>query len=66
MKIDGVMIEDKDKGTFFAFIRQFPGICAQGKTVEEAHEKVNAYFKKFIEKMKDQEVDLADTQIVSM
>lgn len=66
MKIDGVMIEDKINGVFFAFIRQFPGICAQGNSPEEAHQKVNKYFKTYIDRIKDQQVDIDDTKIISM
>lgn len=54
------MIEDNEKGVFFAFVRQFPGICAQGNTPKEAHDKVNAYFKAYIDKIKDKEVSWFD------
>lgn len=66
MKIDGVIIEDSKTGQFFTFIRQFPGICAQGDSVESATIKVNQYFQKYIEKMSNQEVDMDDSQIISM
>lgn len=66
MKIDGIIIKDEVTNTYFTFIRQFPGICAQGGTVKEAEDKINIYFQKFIERMKDENVKMDDSQIVSM
>lgn len=66
MKIHGVMIKDEATGKFFAFVRQFPAVCAQGNSVEEAHAKVNAYWKAFTERMKNQDVQMDDTQITTM
>lgn len=48
MKIDNIIIEDKKTGFYFIFIRQFPGICAQAKTIKEASKKINTYWQKFI------------------
>lgn len=66
MRIEPVIIEDQDKSVFFVFIRQFPAVCAQGQTMEEAAQKVNTYWKKFVDTMKDQEVDLAGKEVISM
>lgn len=52
MKISGVIIRDEQKGKYFAFVEQFPGICAQGNTAKEATTKMNAYFQRFIDEVK--------------
>ena len=61
MKIEGVMIRDKEKGFFFAFVRQFPGVCAQGRTFEEADRKVNTYYQAFIERIKNEKIEMEET-----
>lgn len=66
MKIKGVVIKDEETGKFTAFIRQFPGICAQADSTKEAEVKLQAYYKAFIERMRNQEVDIEDEEIVSM
>lgn len=66
MKIKGVIIKDAESGKLTAFIRQFPGICAQGDSVQEVDTKLNAYFKAFIERIKNEEVDIDESQIASM
>ena len=65
MKIFGVVVKDTESGKFFGFIKQFPGICAQGDTFEQVHVKVNAYFRKFIENM-DKDVEMDESQIESI
>lgn len=64
MKINGVVIRDTKKDKFFAFVEQFPGICAQGNTAKEATDKMNAYFQMFIERVKGKEVKTGDIQVV--
>lgn len=64
MNISGIMINDEKKGVFFAYIKQFPGICAQAETAEEANRKVNHYFKKYIEKMSQTDVEMVEEPIV--
>ncbi|HEX8037528.1 MAG TPA: type II toxin-antitoxin system HicB family antitoxin [Chryseosolibacter sp.] len=66
MKIDSVVIKDKKTGTFFMYVRQFPGICAQGENIQEAQNKVNSYFKAYVERIKDEEVQTDDAAIVTM
>jgi predicted RNase H-like HicB family nuclease len=66
MKIDGVIIKDKETGQFFGFVRQFPGICAQADTVEETDRKVNVYYKAFIDRIKNEQVDMRDEEIATM
>lgn len=57
MKIHGVVIEDKEAGVFFGFVHQFPGICAQGNTIQEVKEKVNKYFQAFKDRINEVEMD---------
>ena len=54
MKIDSVIIKDVATGKFFAFIRQFPCICAQANSIQEVDVKINSYFKSFIDKIKNE------------
>lgn len=54
MKINSVIIKDQKAKIFFGFIRQFPGICAQSDTFEGVREKINKYFKKYVERMKNE------------
>jgi predicted RNase H-like HicB family nuclease len=56
MKIEGVVINDAKAKKYFAFIRQFPGVCAQGDTIEETEAKVNKYFRSFIDRMENEEI----------
>jgi predicted RNase H-like HicB family nuclease len=60
MKIEGIIIKDADKGKWFSFIRQFPGICAQGDTIEEAKTKMNTYFQAYLERMSRSEIDVEE------
>ena len=63
---DAIMIKDKKSGKFFAFVSQFPGICAQGDSFEEASSKVNTYYKTFIEKMRGKDIVTNEDQVLSM
>ncbi len=56
----GIMIKDKKTGKYFGFVRQFPGICAQGDTPQEMHVKVHKFFKSFIDGMKDRDIAMDD------
>lgn len=56
MNIEGVIIKDVNANKYFAFIRQFPGVCAQADTKKEVSFKIEKSFKAFIEKMKKDEI----------
>ena len=66
MKITSVVILDEGKGIFFAYVKQFPGICAQAKSIEEVRKKLNQYFKSFAERMSKQDVELDENSIETL
>ena len=45
-----VYIEDKKKGVIFAYIKDVPAICSQGKTKEEVDKMIDRYFEVFNDK----------------
>lgn len=53
MNISGVIIKDKNDEFYFGFVKQFPAVCAQGDTVKEVNEKINIYWKSFIDRMSE-------------
>jgi predicted RNase H-like HicB family nuclease len=63
MKINGIIIKDAKENVFFAYVKQFPGICAQAGSIEEAQKKINEYFKAFIEKMSHENVEMDTNNI---
>lgn len=66
MKINGVVIEDEAAGKFFVFIEQFPGICAQADSFEEADTKVNTYYQAFIDRIKTQQVSMDKSHVTTI
>jgi hypothetical protein len=63
MKIEGVIINDVKAQKYFAFIKQFPGICAQSDTVEGVQKKIDTYFSSFMDRMTKEKVDFSDETI---
>lgn len=61
--IKGVIIEDKAKNTFFAYVNKFPEVCAQADTAEKAINKVNVYFKAYMERIKNTEIQIGETKV---
>jgi len=51
MKIKGIIINDEKEGKYFAFVDQFPGVCAQADTFDEVKVKVNKNFSAFLDRM---------------
>ena len=51
MRVDIIQIKDIDSDKYFVFIKQFPSVCSQGDTKEDATNKVKSYFKAFINKL---------------
>lgn len=49
--IHGTIIHDTKAQKYFGFIKEFPGVCAQGNTKEETINKINRNWSKFIDKM---------------
>ena len=66
MKFKGVTTFDEKSKKFFVFIQKFPGICAQGNSFEEAHDKVNKYFKAYVERMRSAEVTMDEREVQSI
>lgn len=63
MKIEGVMIRDTKANKFFAFVRQFPGVCAQGDSPQEVDSKIEKNFKAFIKKMQSEKIEFTESEI---
>jgi predicted RNase H-like HicB family nuclease len=63
MEISAVMINDAKSNKYFGFIRQFPGICAQGETQQEVNEKINKFFKAYVERMQQAEIKFTENDI---
>jgi len=51
MKIEAITIHDKEKDVYFSFIKQFPAVCSQAKTVEESMQNVKKYFSPYLKKI---------------
>lgn len=51
MNIEGVIITDEKAKKVFAFVRQFPAVCAQADTEEEVKIKIETNFRHFVEWM---------------
>jgi predicted RNase H-like HicB family nuclease len=63
MQIKGVIIKDKAASTYFGFIKEFPGICAQANTPEEVSIKINVYYQKFIERLNHTPIEFEETSM---
>jgi len=63
MEIQGVMINDAKSNMYFAFISQFPGICAQGKTKEEVDEKIHKYFQSYVDRMQNASIKFTENDV---
>lgn len=61
--INGVIVEDKAKNVFFAYVNKFPEVCAQADTAESAISKVNIYFQAYMEKIKNTDIQIGETKV---
>jgi predicted RNase H-like HicB family nuclease len=52
MQFTPVIIKDVKKDVHFVYFKDFPGICAQGKTLNEAVEKSFSYLEKYIDRQR--------------
>lgn len=66
MKIQGVIIKDSEKGNYFSFIQEFPGVCAQGATIEEAKSKMNTYFQAYLHKVSQMGIEVSGDPVELM
>ena len=48
MKISGVIVKDEETDMFFAYVKQFPGICAQDESIDKVKGKIDAYYNSFM------------------
>jgi len=49
MKMTSIIINDKKANKYVAFMKQFPGVCAQGDSIKEVKGKIKKHFDYFIE-----------------
>ena len=49
MKLTGRILQNEKTGNYTAFIREYPGVIAQGNTVEEVKQKLAKAFLNFID-----------------
>lgn len=43
MKLDGVIIKNTKTNTFTGFVKQYPGVCAQSKSIGDLKSKLDDY-----------------------
>jgi len=65
MNIHGIIIKDEENDKFFAYVKQFPAICAQAESIEAVTEKISTYFKAYMERVANQEIEMTE-DIVTM
>lgn len=57
MKINSIMVHDVKAKKYFAFVKQFPGVCAQGNSKAETVKKINKNWFAFIKKMSEEKIE---------
>ena len=65
MKIEGVIINDKSGNKYFAFVKQFPGVCAQANSIADVQIKLDAHFASFIDRMTKERVEFSNDEITT-
>ncbi len=65
MKIKGIIINDVEAKKYFAFVNQFPGVCAQGDSMKEVKVNIMRNFRYFIERMRNEDMEYTEEQIKS-
>lgn len=63
MKIEAVMINDKKAKKHFAFVKQFPAVCAQGDSIGEVQSKIKTNYISFIERMMNEKVEFTQSEL---
>lgn len=64
MKLEGITVYDQEAGVFFSYVKQFPAICAQGKTLNETHHKLSSYFGSYIDRIKSQNIEMGKVETI--
>lgn len=62
MKIDAVIINDTKAKKYFAFIRQFPGVCAQADSIAEIKIKMEKHFHAFVNRINKEEIQFNEAE----
>lgn len=62
MKIEAVVINDEKAKKYFAFIRQFPGVCAQADSIAEIKIKMEKHFQAFKQRISNQEIQFNEAE----
>ena len=48
MKLNGIIIKNEETEIYTAFVKEYPGILAQGSTIDEVQRKLNRAMDNFI------------------
>ena len=62
MKIKKICIYDQTCQKYFMFIKDFPAVCAQGDTKEEANNKIIDHFNKYFEYMRNKNFEFSEIE----
>ena len=60
MKLTGSILQNEDTGNYTAFITEYPGVLAQGKTIEEVKIKLDKAFQNFIDFSKKRDIQYSE------
>ncbi|GAA0733861.1 hypothetical protein GCM10009430_48400 [Aquimarina litoralis] len=64
MKITGTIIKNEKSGNFIAFINEYPGVLAQGKSEEETKGKLEKAFDNFIDFSKKRDIQYSEPNTI--
>lgn len=65
MTVDAIVVHDIKNEVFMSFVKQFPGVCAQGKTIDEVKEKLNRNWKSFVQMMSEKEIQMDESDVTA-
>ena len=60
MKLMGIITDDKKTGYFTAFVKQYPKVLAQARTIDEVKLKLDKAWDNFTEYARHREIDYAE------
>lgn len=62
MIVNAIIINDEKAKKHFAFIRQYPGVCAQGDTISEVKAKIEKHFNAFKERINSEKIQFSQPE----
>ena len=60
MKLSGIIIENKETGYFTGFIKEYRGVVAQAKSIEELKKKLYKTWENFLEYAKRLKIEYSE------